>query len=395
MGRMSSLQGRVPRGSRAWRWLRLACVSLGLAAGGCLLSKVEFEAPAADEVGSLGGSGGGGTGAVDAGNEPVASGGSAADMLAQGGTGNLCAVMPDVAQCPPSAFPEGSVGSACTADQGCFSLHCEAERCVAATCTDEITNQDETDQDCGGRCALRCSEGQACLVDADCDERLSCPGETRRCTPGSCRDRLLNGFELLIDCGGGVCPGCPNGTRCDSSTDCASGVCSTLGCEAGVDTCCVPSSCNDEVQNGNETGVDCGGFSCGQCALGGGCIDSLDCSSGVCGTVGCPPEVERCCIETSCNDGVLNGFETSIDCGGGNCPRCRDLDLCQQDSDCVNNHCDPSGRCISCGDDIIDGTETDRDCGGSDPACRRCNTNEACLINSDCVNDFCLAGFCS
>jgi hypothetical protein len=44
---------------------------------------------------------------------------------------------------------------------------------------------------------------------------------------------------------------CPNGNG-----DCLSGVCSGAVCQ--------PASCTDGVQNGNETGVDCGG-SCKAC----------------------------------------------------------------------------------------------------------------------------------
>jgi hypothetical protein len=38
---------------------------------------------------------------------------------------------------------------------------------VAATCSDDIKNQNETDVDCGGAC-LQCSDGAACKINADC-----------------------------------------------------------------------------------------------------------------------------------------------------------------------------------------------------------------------------------
>jgi subtilisin family serine protease len=49
-------------------------------------------------------------------------------------------------------------------------------------------------------------------------------------------------------------------------------------------------SCTDGVQNGDETGVDCGGPDCPACP--------------------------------TCSDGVQNGNETDIDCGGPDCPAC-------------------------------------------------------------------------
>jgi len=54
--------------------------------------------------------------------------------------------------------------------------------------------------------------------------------------------------------------------------------------------CSTGPTCTDGQQNGNETGIDCGG---------------PDCSA-------CP----------TCTDGVLNGNETGVDCGGSDCAAC-------------------------------------------------------------------------
>jgi len=53
---------------------------------------------------------------------------------------------------------------------------------------------------------------------------------------------------------------------------------------------CGPATCNDGYQNGNETGIDCGGPDC----------------------IACP----------TCVDGIQNGNETGIDCGGPDCAAC-------------------------------------------------------------------------
>ncbi|HAP60381.1 MAG TPA: hypothetical protein DCR93_13105, partial [Cytophagales bacterium] len=71
-------------------------------------------------------------------------------------------------------------------------------------------------------------------------------------------------------------------------------------------------SCSDGIQNGDETGIDCGG-SCTACA--------------------------------TCSDGVQNGDETGVDCGGS------------------------CGACVSCSDGIQNGDETGVDCGGSCGSC--------------------------
>ena len=75
------------------------------------------------------------------------------------------------------------------------------------------------------------------------------------------------------------------------------------------------SHCHNGIQDGNETSVDCGG-SCPPCPA--TCYDGIknQNETGIdCGGV-CPP----CVIET-CNDGIKNQNETGIDCGGV-CPPC-------------------------------------------------------------------------
>jgi hypothetical protein len=74
-------------------------------------------------------------------------------------------------------------------------------------------------------------------------------------------------------------------------------------------------TCSDTIQNGDETGVDCGG----------------SCST---------------CIPDFCSDAVQSGDETGIDCGGS-CP----------------------SACPTCSDGIQNGTEFGLDCGGSCSAC--------------------------
>jgi hypothetical protein len=141
------------------------------------------------------------------------------------------------------------------------------------------------------------------------------------------------------------------------------------------------------VLNGGESDVDCGTPACGQCSFGESCAINIQCNTGLCqgGVCANPPR---------CDDNIQNGTESDIDCGGS-CGRCPDQRSCNQATDCANNNCDPTGTCISCGDAVRNGTETGVDCGGADPACRRCNATEACQSNTDCVNQFCLAGVCT
>ena len=54
--------------------------------------------------------------------------------------------------------------------------------------------------------------------------------------------------------------------------------------------------------------MDCGGSCPTLCANKKGCTKAADCKSGVCSS--------GKCVEPSCTDGVKNGDETDIDCGG-------------------------------------------------------------------------------
>ena len=56
------------------------------------------------------------------------------------------------------------------------------------------------------------------------------------------------------------------------------------------------------------------------CAAGIGCGSNDDCQSGICCLgAGC---TRNTCLAASCSDGILNGAETGVDCGGGTCPPC-------------------------------------------------------------------------
>lgn len=56
-------------------------------------------------------------------------------------------------------------------------------------------------------------------------------------------------------------------------------ICAGGTCQDGA---CAPPSCNDGVKNGKETGVDCGGPDCPRCPNGQGCVSRDDCRSAMC-----------------------------------------------------------------------------------------------------------------
>lgn len=77
-------------------------------------------------------------------------------------------------------------------------------------------------------------------------------------------------------------------------------------------------TCDDGIQNGSEKGVDCGGTNPNCVPCNEGCTDPNS------HNYDAEVMVDNGSCET-CNDGVLNGDETDIDCGGTLCAPCNDL----------------------------------------------------------------------
>ncbi|MCB9263727.1 MAG: zinc metalloprotease [Lewinellaceae bacterium] len=204
------------------------------------------------------------------------------------------------------------------------------------TCNDGIQNGNETGVDCGGTDCPPCPcTGQNILtLNINFDNN---PGEITwqildnggglaasggpytSNTPGSsvaediCLPDGCFTFTIFDAGNNGLC--CNSGYGSFSLTDNNGNVLASgyrFGSSLTSSFCltATSSSCNDGIQNGNETGIDCGGPECPPCA--------------------------------SCNDGIQNGNETGIDCGGPDCP-----------------------PCASCNDGIQNGNETGIDCGGT------------------------------
>jgi plastocyanin len=67
----------------------------------------------------------------------------------------------------------------------------------------------------------------------------------------------------------------------------------TGGAQGGGTGGGTPTTCSDGVRDGDETALDCGG-SCAPCANGSGCLSPLDCQSGVCAGTVCGPPANDC-----------------------------------------------------------------------------------------------------
>ncbi len=156
-------------------------------------------------------------------------------------------------------------------------------------------------------------------------KELCVPAVTPRCD-----DEVQDGLETDLDCGGPYCPSCSLGRGCRVGSDCTSGVCGSGFCQS-------PSTCDDALQDGDETDVDCGGPFCDPCDTGKTCTRPADCMSDVCSGGVCQP--------SGCADGVQNGDETDVDCGGSTCAPCPSGGSCLVDGDCDSDDCGTSGFC--------------------------------------------------
>lgn len=129
-----------------------------------------------------------------------------------------------------------------------------------------------------------------------------------------------------------------------------------------------------------ESDVDCGGPDCHGCADAQQCNTSADCSQGECSM--------SFCQEPRCDNRVLDGDETGIDCGGS-CDPCRDGQPCLTPSDCESSVCSGDGTCAaaSCSDGVRNGEELAVDCGGS--FCDGCGMGAPCVVAADCQSGAC------
>jgi len=305
---------------------------------------------------------------------------------------------------------------ACTTSRDCP----EGQRCLASDRPFHVCQlDDETEctyhSDCppslvcgsDGECRDQCTTSRDCLPP---DEDEDAPGQV--CIEGTCADP-----EELDDEGnlpevdepsGGATDGktCAYSSDCTAPEICLGGVCraeckETRDCAAGaecVDGACVvtpppvpvdpnaPDHCSDGMTDGDELDVDCGG-SCIPCAPGAACDAPEDCTSLSC--------LDGVCQRPTCSDGARNGTETDVDCGGPSCDPCPALPECDATSDCDDGEVCKIGVCRAdtCANGAVDPGETAADCGG--PDCAPCDHGLGCSIDGDCVGLRCDRARCA
>ncbi|HRI69652.1 MAG TPA: hypothetical protein PK156_35720, partial [Polyangium sp.] len=167
---------------------------------------------------------------------------------------------------------------------------------------------------------------------------------------------------------GGLVPGCgtepspasgsgdpPVAAECTQASDCASGVCAGGKCQPAP-------TCLDNVQNAQETDVDCGGPACSKCANGKNCAAASDCAIAAC--------TNGVCEKPACQNGTKDYAETDVDCGGAICGPCNDGKACDVDTDCTSSRCTAQVcATATCKDNTKNQGETGVDCGGPCASC--------------------------
>jgi hypothetical protein len=231
----------------------------------------------------------------------------------------------------------------CLADADCTApATCDTttNTCSTASCTDGIKDGEETDVDCGGpECDAQmrtCADGKGCAIGGDCQSKV-CAGDI--CQVPTCTDGEQNGEETDVDCGGPLCDGtghtCAPGQKCQIPQDCMSMVC-------GNNKTCLAASCSDGLKDGFETGVDCGDNAqsgCPACPVGQGCKVNSDCAGMYCKA--------NVCQMPTCQDGVQDGGESDVDCGAvcGPLKLCASGKHCGTNADCTSMVCN-NGTCM-------------------------------------------------
>jgi hypothetical protein len=233
---------------------------------------------------------------------------------------------------------------------------------------------------------------QRCDTAKDCNDGNACTEDS--CTDGVCENPPKPKETACGASGASVCDGEGKCIECLSNTDCAANHPMNPVCDAKQKKCV---SCNDGVKNGKETDVDCGGPECGAC-LGQPCAPLNGC------------KVHTFCVkpENICCNAVC----------GERCESCAKLKTGQPDGTCApipysmdpDHECSmPTGSLVGgcgatpgkcrCEDGLKNSDESDVDCGGlTCPGCvggKKCGGDPDCSISAHhCVNGTCCSSSC-
>ena len=227
----------------------------------------------------------------------------------------------------------------------------------------------------------RCADPPACQT-VDCNKENCEPGadvaEGTTCEISAGVDGVC--FEGTAADGDGSCVECVDNAQCTGPDT----------CDTGTHQCVGP-LCDNNVQDVGETGIDCGGPSCGDCDNTQGCLIADDCISGFCNALQCDP----CGVNTNC--ALAEWCDTTLD--GGTCvPDKADGQTCSAggDAECQNGQCETtgSGTSMCCNADCGDACEScaNVDTGGTNGVCAAVTNGTD--LQGDCPDLECTTGNC-
>ena len=177
-----------------------------------------------------------------------------------------------------------------------------------------------------------CNDGKDNDCDDQIDEECECRnGETRICGPETDVGICSFGRQTCTSSGWGTCVNATYAFPNELCGDNGAGNRLDDNCNEQADEGCVVSinetrsDCSNGIKDGNEDGVDCGG-SCRRCAT---CDDGIQNQNET--GIDCGGTCRPC---ASCSDGIKNQNETGIDCGGV-CEPCIRLEDTDADNDGV------------------------------------------------------------
>jgi len=274
-------------------------------------------------------------------------------------------------------------GTACTESGG---VVCDGNgACTAMHCTDNVRDADETDVDCGGGCGATCmhtAPQQLCNVAADCLSGVCGGAAPLHCQPPTCTDNVRNGTETDVDCGGtcgATCKDTGPQQRCQVGGDCLSGVC-------GAGQLCQPPTCSDSAENGAETDIDCGGAMCVSlgltCAPTKGCLVDVDCTGAALCASGTHTAAATCDVGDVCVAGVQTACTQACDAQRG-CVECNTTADCAPAS-CANHLEFVEAATCTAAQTCSPGAPTN--CAASGMVCDAVAGCVECTENADCFD---------
>jgi hypothetical protein len=254
-------------------------------------------------------------------------------------------------------------------------LPVDGNQCTDDVCTNGVPSfpPEPAGDPCNQNGGVVCNGSAVAPACVECATSAQCP-PTEGCDTSSWTCKLLDGqtCSMPVDCLGnlcvdarccnsactGLCRACNVGGSEGTCTFLAPGTDPVDEC-AGADVCNGSGACScfDGMQNGGESDVDCGGGVCVDCNAGQACFVNGDCTSNVCAGGVCQPAL--------CGDGVVNGNET--------------CDFMSPSTPCCS---------ASCGGPLPDGTTCGADPDGPDgcaaqPRCNGLGTGVASCVAQD------------